>query len=92
MLTRITSKIPRIVYYSVKRFASLFLFIFIGALIGYLIIMMAEYSVKTFGTPLPVFALVAAGLVGSISYMFAKLDVENEAREQEKVLRELQKD
>jgi hypothetical protein len=84
--------IPRIVYFTAKRFASLIGFAAGGCAIGVGIIYLASRSEQIFGTPIPAIGAMALGLCVIFSYVFAKQDVQDEQSKQERVLYELKKD
>lgn len=92
MLTQITSRMPRILYFSLRRFWSLITWIAGGFAIGFAAIQLLDFSQYMFGTALPMLVVLILGLLGLLSYMAAQFDVAGEQREQEKVLNELRKD
>jgi hypothetical protein len=84
--------IPRIVHFTAKRFASLIGFVVGGFAIGVGIILLVSLSEQLFGSTIPAIGAMALGLFVILSYSFAKQDVQDEQRKQERVLYELKKD
>jgi ABC-type siderophore export system fused ATPase/permease subunit len=84
--------IPRIVYFTAKRFASLIGFIAGGLAIGIGVVYLAYLSEQAFGSAIPAIAAIGLGMFVFLSYVFARHDVQDEQRKQERVLYELKKD
>lgn len=91
-LTRVTSKMPRHLYFTIKRFFSLVISMTVGAIAILLIWKSMDWSQALFGTPIPAFLSIAVGAMGVASYYMAKIDVDIEKREQERTLRELERE
>ncbi len=92
MFIRITSRIPRRLYFTIKRF-----FLLAGSIVGgglaiLLIFMLVDWSVVLFGNPFPAIGGIIIVALGVASYFMAKIDVYIEKSEQERVLRILEKD
>jgi hypothetical protein len=92
MLTRITSGMPRYLYYTIKRFLLLSVSILIGTLVGFLLFKFGMWSAAVFSSPLPMLGVMIFGILVVASYHMAKIDMDVEKREKERVLQQLEKE
>jgi hypothetical protein len=92
MLTRITARMPRHLYYSIKRFLMLLGSFLAGVVITISIIKLIELSMAMTGSPVPVLVAIVFVIMGVASYALAKIDVDREMREQERIRKSLEKD
>jgi hypothetical protein len=92
MFTRITSRMPRHLYFSLKRFTMFSSSLLVGVAAGLLIIKLLDWSATAFGTPIPGLIAVALAAIGLASYFMAKIDVDLEKRQQERVQQALERD
>lgn len=84
--------VPRIVYFTAKRFGSLCLWVVGGMIFGLVAGEMIVYSNQTFDSPWPPVALLFFLLCVTVCYNIAQIDVEREQRENERVLDTLSKE
>jgi uncharacterized membrane protein len=92
MLTRVTSRMPRHLYFGIKRFFLLAASFTAGIVGVTLIFKSIDWSVALFGNPFPAITIMILGILGVASYYMAKIDVDLEKREQERVLRQLERE
>jgi len=84
--------VPRIVYFTVKRFWSLCVWMIGGLLFGSLVGIAIHYSIQILDNPWPPIAFVFLLMGAAVCYNIAQLDVERENRENDRVLDALSKE
>ena len=84
--------IPRVVYFTVKRFGSLCLWVLVGIVLGSVLGMAIQYSMQVLDNPWPPIAFMFLLMCAVACYNVAQLDVEREKREHDRVLDALSKE
>lgn len=84
--------IPRIVYFTVKRFLSLCAWVLVGIVFGSVLGMAIQYSMQVLDNPWLPIAFMFLLMCAVACYNIAQLDVEREKREQDRVLDALSKE
>jgi len=84
--------VPRILYFTAKRFGSLCLWLAGGVIFGLTAGELIAYSVQVFDSPWPTIALMFLLVCILVCYSVARIDVESEQREHDRVLNTLSKE